>query len=289
MINKYYKEGEKLDVAGLNTITVLIDRSETELSEIGWNCWNPGLDGPPHKHNDKDQVFYITDGMGSVRVGDHIHPVQVGNLVYVPAGTVHQTITKEGGPLCYMLFNIFNDSSKEGHATFADHIEKVKMVRKQQAETGKAEMDELLPPDKIRPAKFLNHPDEGKVYDFGSNTTTLLLERNETNHVELALIRWPEGSKGAMAAHKDKEQTFFILEGKGSVSINGNTEDISPGQVVFVPRNAPHTSEAVEGELVYLCLNALIHPADESFDTMYQRVIPGRLDRWKKGDESVGE
>jgi quercetin dioxygenase-like cupin family protein len=163
------------------------------------------------------------------------------------------------------------------------------MVRKQQAETGRAEMDEQPPPDKIKPAKFLKNPNEGKVYDFGSNSTTLLLERNETNHVELALIRWPEGSRGAMAAHKDKEQTFFILEGKGKVTINGKSEEILPGQVVFVPRNAPHTSEAVEGELVYLCLNALINPADESFDTMYQRVIPGRMHRWKKGDESVGE
>ena len=54
MIHRYYKEGQKLDVAGLNEITVLLDRSETELTEIGWNCWRPNLDGPPHKHNDKD-------------------------------------------------------------------------------------------------------------------------------------------------------------------------------------------------------------------------------------------
>jgi len=289
MINRYYKEGEKLDVAGLNTITVLIDRSETELTEIGWNCWRPSLDGPPHKHNDKDQVFYVTDGEGKIRLGGKSYPVKKGNLVYVPAGTVHQTITVGSEPLCYMLFNIFNNPSKEGHATFADHIEKVKMVRRQQAETGRAEIDEQLPPGEVKAPKFLNNPDEGTLYEFGSNTTTLLLERNETNGVELALIRWPEKSRGAIAAHKDKEQTFFLLEGKGTVTINGITEDISPGSVVFVPRNAPHTSEALEGELVYLCLNSLINPADESFESMYKRVIPGRLERWKKGDNSVGE
>jgi len=289
MINRNYKDGDKLDVAGLNTITVLIDRSETELTEIGWNCWRPDLDGPPHRHNDKDQVFYITSGEGTVRLGEKLHPVKEGNLVYVPAGTTHQTITKAEGTLCYMLFNIFNNPSKEGHATFADHIEKVAQVRKQQAETGQAEVDDLDSREDVKAAKFLEDADQGKVYDFGSNTTTLLLERNETNGVELALIRWPQGSRGAMAAHKDKEQTFFVLEGRGKVTISGETEEIVPGNVIFIPRNAPHTSEAIEGELVYLCMNSLVNPADGSFDSMYERVIPGRMERWKQGEDKVGE
>ncbi len=289
MINRNYKDGDKLDVAGLNTITVLIDRSETELTEIGWNCWRPDLDGPPHRHNDKDQVFYITSGEGTVRLGKKLHPVKEGNLVYVPAGTTHQTITREGGSLCYMLFNIFNNPSKEGHATFADHIEKVAQVRKQQAETGQAEVDDLESREDVKAAKFLEDVDQGKVYDFGSNTTTLLLERNETNAVELALIRWPQGSRGAMAAHKDKEQTFFVLEGRGKVTISGETEEIVPGNVIFIPRNAPHTSEAIEGELVYLCMNSLVNPADGSFDSMYERVIPGRMERWEQGKDEVGE
>jgi len=289
MINRYYKEGEKLDVAGLNEITVLIDRSETELTEIGLNCWRPELDGPPHKHNDKDQVFYICSGEGTVKLGSASFRVKEGNLCYVPAGTPHQTITTGKEPLCYMLFNIFNDPSKEGHASFADHIEKVKEIRKKQAETGNISMDEELPPSTVKPAKFFNNPEEGRVYDFGSNSTILLLDRNETNLVELALIRWPRGSKGAMASHKDKEQTFFVLKGRGRVTIGNETEDIKPGNVVFVPRNTPHTSEAFGEELVYLCLNSLVNPADESFETMYKRVAPERIKRWKAGDDSVGE
>jgi quercetin dioxygenase-like cupin family protein len=289
MINRFYREGEKLDVAGLNEITVLIDRSETELTEIGWNCWRPELDGPPHKHNDKDQIFYITNGKGIVKLGDDSHEMEEGNLAYVPAGTVHQTITTGKDPLCYILFNIFNDPDKEGHATFKDHIEKVKQIRKQQAETGKAEMDDELPPDMIKPSRYFQNPDEGKVYDFGSNSTTLLLERNHTNNVELALIRWPEGSRGAFATHKDKEQTFFILEGEGTVTIGEETQEVRPGNVVFIPRNTKHTSEAITGELIYLCLNSLVDPADESFDTMYKRVAPARIERWKSGDDSEGE
>ena len=124
MLHKYYKDGQQLDVAGLNKITVLIDRSESELSEIGFNEWRPRLDGPPHKHGDKDQVFYITSGIGKVKLGDSVHAVKEGCCVYVPAGLIHQTITTGDEPLGYILFNIFNSpESKEGHGTFAEHIE----------------------------------------------------------------------------------------------------------------------------------------------------------------------
>lgn len=44
---------QKLDVSGLNEITVLIDRSETALTEVAINSWSPGLDGPPHAHEAK--------------------------------------------------------------------------------------------------------------------------------------------------------------------------------------------------------------------------------------------
>ena len=64
MINRYFKEGEKLDVAGLNQIIVLLDRSETVKTEIALNIWPPNLDGPPHKHDEKEQIFYFTSGKG---------------------------------------------------------------------------------------------------------------------------------------------------------------------------------------------------------------------------------
>lgn len=290
MINRYYKEGQKLDVAGLNEITVLLDRSETEFSEIGWNSWRPNLDGPPHKHNDKDQIFYITDGVGKVKLGEQEYDVEPGCLAYVPAGTIHQTITTGDEPLCYVLFNIFNTNDKEGHASFADHIEKVKQIRRQQAESGNVSVDNEEVLTDIKSHKFFTDINDGKYYDFGSNATILLLERNETNRVELALIKWPEGSKGAMVAHKDKEQIFFVTEGEGEVTIGDETEVVKPGQLVFVPRNTPHTTHATKGELVYLCMNGLIENiGDESFDEMYKRVIDGRMKRWKEGDTSVGE
>ena len=290
MIHRFYKNGQKLDVAGLNQIIVLIDRSETELTEIGLNEWKPRLDGPPHKHNDKDQVFYITSGEGIIKLGSESYQAKPGCLAYVPAGLVHQTITTGDEPLCYMLFNAFNNPDKEGHQSFADHIEKVKEIRRAQAESGKEDVDNTGVDFEIKPPKFFPDIYEGKKFDFGSNTSLLLLDRKETNRCELTLVSWPAGNKGALVAHKEKEQTFFVLEGNGKVTVGAETEEVKPGDVIFVPRNTPHTTEAGNSVLSYLCFNTLNGEVkDESFENMYNRVSTGRIQRWKTGNNEVGE
>jgi quercetin dioxygenase-like cupin family protein len=291
MIHRYYKAGQKLDVSGLNQITVLVDRSETELTEIGLNEWRAGLEGPPHQHAAKDQIFYIVSGEGVVSAGPDHFPVSPGSLVYIPAGILHKTEVKSEIPLGYILFNVFSDFDKEGHASFADHIKKVKEVRRSQADTGQSDVDgaeKLIKTDKN--PKFFKNTLEGKVYDFGSNSTILLLDRTETNRCEFVVVRWPVGNKGPMVAHKEKEQTFFVLSGTGKVTVANETGEVKQGDVIFVPRNTPHITEAGDTELVYLCLNSMItESGDASFEEMYQRIAPGRIERWKREDHSVGE
>ena len=291
MIHRYYKEGQKLDVAGLNQITVLIDRTETELTEVALNEWRAGLDGPPHVHAEKDQIFYIVSGEGKIVLGSDSKYVKPGCLVYVPAGLVHQSITTSNEPLGDILYNVFNSAEKEGHATFADHIEKVKEIRRRQAESGRSAVDGAeTVSNSVKPTKFFRDVMDGKRYDFGSNFTYLLLDRNQTNRLEFVVVQWPPHSKGAMVAHKEKEQTFYVLAGEGKVTVGNETEEVMPGDIIFVPRNLAHTTEAGNDELRYLCLNSLVTETnDESFDQMYQRISPGRIERWKSGSEKVGE
>lgn len=258
MIHRYYTDGEKLDVAGLNVVTVLIDRSETELTEIGHNCWRPRLDGPPHKHNDKDQIFYITSGVGKVKLGNEIYDVTEGKVVYVPAGLVHQTITTGDEPLCYMLFNIFNNPNKEGHLSFKDHIEKVKQIRKQQAESGKAEVDGEIELDEIKASKFIDDIYDASKNELSEVSKITLLDKNETNRCELDLFKLKIGNKEDTNAVKDKEKTLFVLKGKGKITIGEETAEVKAGDVLFVPRNMPQTYLAEAEELVYLVMSSLI-------------------------------
>jgi mannose-6-phosphate isomerase-like protein (cupin superfamily) len=291
MICRHYQNGQQLDVAGLNVVTVLVDRSETQLTEVGWNRWRKGMEGPPHSHEAKEQIFYLTDGEGIVVVGPARYAVKPGSLIYVPPTVVHQTIVTGDAPLSYFLFNSFLDAAKEGHASFAEHIEKVQEIRRQQAHFQQAAVAGAEASGVSgHPGKHVEDIHQGRLFDFGSNTSTLLLERNETRRCEVTLVTWPKGNKGAMVAHKEKEQTFFVLSGHGQVTIGTETFDVGVGDVVFVPWNTPHTTAAPDVELSYLCFNTLvIAPPDKSFAESYQRVASGRIARWKSGDPTAGE
>ena len=259
MICRQYSEGQKLDVAGLNEITVLVDRSETELTEVGWNRWRKGLEGPPHSHAGKEQVFYVTDGEGAVVVGKERYPVKPGSMVYVPPSVVHQTIVAGDESLSYLLFNAFLDAGKEGHASFADHIEKVKQVRWQQARSQQANVtgaDARGTWDQA--GKHIEDIHDNRRLDFSSNTSTLLLARNETHRCEVTLVTWPKGDKGTQVAHKENEQTLFVLSGRGHVAIAGETHEVGSGDVVFVPWNTAHTTGALDMDLSGLCFSTLV-------------------------------
>ncbi len=259
MIHRHYTEGQKLNVADLNEMIVLLDRTEAELTEVALNTWRAGLIGPPHQHDQKEQIFYVTSGTGVVKVGSETFNVRPGDLVYVPLGMEHQTIAAEHEALHYILFNGFNNPEKEGHGTFAEHIEKVKHIRKQQAEMGKAMVDnaERLISSTKRP-KHLAAVNKVDFVQSNSVTSRLLLDRTETERFEMVLVTWPKGTKGALEVHEEKEQTFFVLSGSGIIKIAEEQAWVKPGDLIFVPRNAWHGAETMEEELRYLCLNTCI-------------------------------
>lgn len=232
MIHCNCRTGEKLDVAGLNEITVLIDRSQTELTEVAMNSWSPGLDGPPHSHDRKEQNFLVTAGRGLVRIGGESFPAEPGDYFYVPAGVVHQTVNLQAEQrLEYFLFNAFLDADKEGHASFADHISKVKDIRRRQAERQSATADPALVSDAgTRPGK--------RVATRGCNGgRAVLVDRGGTERCEAILFQIPAGAALPATADAAKEQTLLILEGSARVTVGGQPGFVAAGEVLFVPRS----------------------------------------------------
>lgn len=254
MIHRNSRVGEKLDVAGLNEITVLVDRSQTELTEVAMNSWCPRLDGPPHSHDRKEQIFFVTAGRGVVRIGADEFPAEPGAFFYVPAGVVHQTVNLEkDGRLEYFLFNAFLDTDKEGHASFADHISKVKEIRRQQAERQTDSLDASSPP-----------PDSsasGKWVATGAFVTgrTLLLDRRETKRCEASLVQLPAFGELPPTADEAAEQTLFVLRGTGRIIAGDASQDVLAGDVLFVPRGARWQASAGDGGLRFVTFATVIN------------------------------
>ncbi len=245
MICRYFKDGVKLDVAGLNKITVLIDRSETERSEVGLNSWWPGLDGPPHKHERKEQLFFITSGLGSVKIGEELFIAQPGDLFYVPANVIHQTINRGKAPLDYLLFNAFLDSDKEGHASFAEHVEHMMATRKRQAETQRADAGSNQPLESSNArGKCLQSGSALKADDSSPLAKKLLLSSAETQSCEAAVVSWAPGKSAPLEMDGAREHTLFVMTGTGSLTVGKETKPVKPGDVVFISKATSGAGQA---------------------------------------------
>ena len=59
----------------------------------------------PHSHEENDEIFLVTQGTMSVRVGDEWFEAALGTFIRIPAGVVHDFENKTDRPAT--LFNVF--------------------------------------------------------------------------------------------------------------------------------------------------------------------------------------
>jgi mannose-6-phosphate isomerase-like protein (cupin superfamily) len=69
-------------------------RSQTGVMTIG-----PGGDSGPEETHDADQVIYVIEGEGVVRLGREEHAAARGACVVIPSGTVHHVRNPGPTPL----------------------------------------------------------------------------------------------------------------------------------------------------------------------------------------------
>jgi quercetin dioxygenase-like cupin family protein len=60
---------------------------------------------PVHVHDQGDELFYVVSGRGTARLGDRVEPIAAGDVVFAPAGAVHQIANlKNDDPLRVVFF-----------------------------------------------------------------------------------------------------------------------------------------------------------------------------------------
>jgi uncharacterized cupin superfamily protein len=79
--------------------------------QLGYNITAvpPGKAAYPfHSHRVNEELFFVLEGRGVVRIGDDEHPVRVGDLIACPAGgpeTAHQIRNTGPGELRYLAIS----------------------------------------------------------------------------------------------------------------------------------------------------------------------------------------
>jgi mannose-6-phosphate isomerase-like protein (cupin superfamily) len=101
----------------------------------------------------------------------------------------------------------------------------------------------------------------------GSGIRELLAHRNSCiKNQSLAEARVAPGRSTAPHYHPRTEEIYYILEGTGRMTIDGQCQDVGPGDAIAIPPGAVHTITATDKEpLKFLCCCA---PGYEHSDTV---------------------
>lgn len=80
-----------------------------------------------------------------------------------------------------------------------------------------------------------------------SSTIRSILDRTNApvQNQSLAEASLPQGAATEPHFHKLSEEFYFILEGSGEMTVDGETRGIGPGDAVLIPPGARHTVHAL--------------------------------------------
>lgn len=99
----------------------------------------------------------------------------------------------------------------------------------------------------------------------GSSIRSILdLTNAPVQQQSLAEALVPAGSATERHYHRSSEEFYFILEGEGSMEIDGERRDVGPGDGILIPAGAWHQITA-RSELRFLCCCAPPYSHEDTF------------------------
>jgi mannose-6-phosphate isomerase-like protein (cupin superfamily) len=117
-----------------------------------------------------------------------------------------------------------------------------------------------------------------KRYQFPTHINDLVVDRKDAKTSEVFVVVIEPGKAPPLHKHDDTEQVFYILEGKGVLSIGAKRKKfpVGAGDVVRIP---PHTLHSIQCSgkkaLRYLAIDCFLNgrPKDEPTWDSHARVI----------------
>ena len=92
-------------------------------------------------------------------------------------------------------------------------------------------------------------PEDVETYQPDLHTGTVNRRLLRTDHLEIILGMISRGGGAQEHAHEKNEQFLYMLQGKGTVQIDGKKVTVEPGSLVYFPKGVPHGGESfVESE-----------------------------------------
>lgn len=92
-----------------HTNELVLDREDASCSEVFIVVLEPGEAPPPHTHPDTEQIFFVLEGEGCLRIGEagEEFPVTPGDVVRIPPSVLHSIEAAGGTRLRYLAVDCF--------------------------------------------------------------------------------------------------------------------------------------------------------------------------------------
>ena len=91
-----------------------------------------------------------------------------------------------------------------------------------------------------------------------------------SRNMSVTWLEVPEGVEQKLHSHEEAEQVYVVVRGSGRMSVAGDTQEITVGDLVLVP---PATDHAIEnpGEETLACVSVQSPPV--ALDELYGRQL----------------
>lgn len=112
----------------------------------------------------------------------------------------------------------------------------------------------------------LNLADQNPFTTKDGSTIRSILDRANApvSNQSLAEARVPSGTSTQRHYHRLSEEFYFILEGRGTMEIDGEERPVLPGDAILIPPGAWHTISAHEN-LRFLCCCAPPYSHEDTY------------------------
>ncbi len=102
----------------------------------------------------------------------------------------------------------------------------------------------------------------------GSTIRSILdLSNAPVKQQSLAEATLPPGTATQRHYHMDSEEFYYILEGTGTMDVEGETSTVQPGDGILIPAGAWHQITAADTELRLLCCCSPPYSHEDTFFT----------------------
>ena len=203
--------GETLEKLGVFTVHAVQGRKQSDY----------------HKHENREQLYYILAGSGQILCGDILSPIEEGDIVYLPSGQYHQVFNTGDDWLRHHVINVpvdgdggrFVSRNWRETAPLSDGLGAVRW--------------HLLGPE---------------TAEYGGCLRGLAF-------VDREMVQPRRRSKDRNS--QNFEQIYYILAGEGTLVADGEGTAIREGDAIhLLPGTTYHTNNSDEAWLTYLIVAA---------------------------------